>query len=97
MSGGISCRGIIKGVLKSKTTDQTLHGRVNDEASDDYIMGYANTDGVICHTIKSIGKTAFAMGRGVGGAPPDFSPCEAEGRGGSASWIRLVHCMEKPL
>lgn len=86
MSGGISCRGIIKGtrgVLKSKTTEQILHGRMNDEARDDYIMGYANPDGVVCHTIKRIGKTAFCMWRGIGGAPRDFSPCEANGRGAS--------------
>ena len=97
MSGVISCRGIIKGLLKSKTTEQTLHGRMNDEARDDYIMGCANPDGVVCHTIKRIGKTAFCMGRGVGDAPRDFSHCEPEGKVGSASWIRLVHCTAKPL
>lgn len=61
------------------------------------LWGYANTDEVVCHTIKRIGKTAFCMGRGAGGAPRDFSPCEADGRGGSASWIRLVHCIAKPF
>ena len=69
---------------------------MNDEARDDYIMGCANPDGVVCHTIKRIGKTAFCMGWGIGGAPRDFSPCEADGRGArgdSASWIRLMHAL----